>query len=342
MGTEIKNENKVIIDGQYMGMLKGLRLELDLKSGSLKNDIKSLRKAAKHAIAPELIRRANKIIKSEFFDINDDHHIHWMDNSIAYISSGKDYLNPKLELLVDDAIDLESKEKLKINLEKKLYTLISTELSDLVKLSKSKFENNYVRALCYQLFENNGVIKRETVNQMIKNISKKDRINLRKAGVKIGRYHIFLPKMLKPKAVDLRVKLWKLYYPNDKKHVIPKFGLNFLKDETIKNKKFLLICGFENFDKFYVRIDILERFFLKIIENTKNGMIKIDSNMINLIGCSKENFSKLLELMQYKSKKSKETKEEFFIYQPKYINKKTSKKSNKNSPFDKLSELRFR
>ena len=148
--------------------------------------------------------------------------------------------------------------------------------------------------------------------------------------------------MLKPKAVDLRVKLWKLYYPNDKKHVIPKFGLNFLKDETIKNKKFLLICGFENFDKFYVRIDILERFFLKIIENTKNGMIKIDSNMINLIGCSKENFSKLLKLMQYKSKKSKETKEEFFIYQPKYINKKTSKKSNKNSPFDKLSELRFR
>ena len=38
-----------------------------------------------------------------------------------------------------------------------------------------------------------------------------------------------------------------------------------------KNKKFLLICGFENFDKFYIRVDILERFFLKIIENTKNA-----------------------------------------------------------------------
>ena len=234
---------------------------------------------------------------------------------------------------------------MKKNLEDKLNRLISTELSDLVKLSKSKFENNYVRALCYHLFENNGVIKRETVNPMIKNISKIDRINLRKSGVKIGRYHIFLPRMLKPKAVDLRVKLWKLYYESDKEFIIPKFGLNFLKNESTKNKKFLLICGFENFDKFYVRIDILERFFLKIIENTKDKMIKIDSNMINLIGCSKENFAKLLGLMHYIPKKNKETNEEFFVYQPKFIsnkNKKVRKKTNKYNPFDKLSELRFR
>jgi len=345
LGTEIKNENEVVIDGQYIGKLRGLRLDLDLKSGSLKNDIKSLKKAARHAIAPELMRRVNNIIKSEIFNINDDHNIYWVNNPIAYISPGKNYLNPKLELLVDEAIDSESKENLRNNLEKKLHILITTELSDLVKLSKSKFENNYVRALCYQLFENNGIIKREIVNQMIKNISQKDRTSLRKAGVKIGRYHVFLPRMLKPKAVELRVKLWKLYYPDDQKYIIPKFGLNFLKNETRKNKKFLLICGFENFDKFYVRIDILERFFLKIIENTKNRMIKIDSNMINLIGCNRENFSKLLELMQYKSKKVKETKEEFFIYQPKYINnknKKVEKKSNKNNPFGKLSELRFR
>jgi ATP-dependent RNA helicase SUPV3L1/SUV3 len=189
------------------------------------------------------------------------------------------------------------------------------------------------------------VIKRELVDKTIKNISKDDRISLRKAGVKIGRYHIFLPKMLKPKAVDLRVKLWKLFYPVDKKNNIPKFGLNFIKNEAKANNKFLLICGFENFNKFYVRIDILERFFIKIIENTKNKLIKIDSDMINLIGCNKENFSKLLELMQYKPAKMKENKDEFFTYTPKYFNtkdKKIIKNVNKDNPFKKLSEIRFR
>jgi len=339
LATEIKNENEVIIDGQYMGRLNGMRLDLDLKSGSLKTDIKSLKKAARQAIAPELMRRANQIIKSEVFRLDDNHKIYFMDNPIAYIFKGKDYLNPKLELLVDEAIDLDSKEKLKINLEKKLYKLISSELSDLVNLSKTKFKNNYSRALCYQLFENNGIIKRNTVHQMIKNISKEDRLNLRKIGVKIGRYHIFLPKMLKPSAVELRVKLWKLYFHEDKKYIIPKSGLNFLKNETKKNNKFLLICGFENFDKFYVRVDILERFFLKIIENTKDKSFKINSDMINLIGCSKENFFKLLELMEYKSKNKKE---EFFIYKPKLTKNKKVEKTSKNNPFEKLSELRFR
>ena len=234
LATEIKNENEVIIDGQYIGRLNGMKFDLDLKLGSLKTDIKSLKKAARQAIAPELTRRVNKIIKSEVFKLNDDHKIYWMDNPIAYISRGKNYLNPKLELLVDEAIDFESKEKLKANLEKRLYEHISSELSNLVNLSEAQFKNNYTRALCYQLFENNGVMKREIVHQMIKNISREDKLNLRKAGVKIGRYHIFLPRMLKPNAVDLRVKLWKLYFPEDKKYTIPKPGLNFLKNETKK------------------------------------------------------------------------------------------------------------
>ena len=322
LGTEIKNENEVVIDGMYIGLLKGMRLNLDLKSGSLKTDIKSLRKAARQAIVPELIRRAAKIIENESFEISDDHKIYWMDNPIAYLVPGKDYLNPKLELLVDEALDLESKEKLKKNLEKKLRMLIVNELSDLVNLSQSKFENSYVRALSYQLFENNGVIKREMINEIIKNIPKENRTSLRKSGIKLGRYHVFLPKMLKPNAVNLRTKLWKLYFPNDKKNFIPKFGLNFLENKNISDKKFLLLCGFENFENFYIRIDILERLFLKIIEKTKNGMFKIESNMVNLIGCSNENFYKLLKLMQYKRRLTKNDKEFIFIYQPKYTQKK--------------------
>ena len=345
LATEIKNENEVIIDEQYIGRLSGLKLDLDLKSESLKTDIKSLKKAARQAIAPELMRRVNRIIRSEVLRLDNDHKIYWMDSPIAYISKGANYLNPKLRLIVDEAIDPETKEKLKINLEKKLRTLISSELSDLVNLIKSKFKNNYARALCYQLFEKNGVMKRKTVNEMIKNISKDDRSNLRKAGVKIGRYHIFLPRMLKPSAVNLRVKLWKLYYPEDKKYIIPKSGLNFLKNETIENNKFLLICGFENFNKFYIRVDILERLFLKIIENIKDGVFKIDSNMINLIGCSKENFYKLLELMEYKRKKIKDDKEEFFMYKPRFsksVKGKKDKKISKDNPFGKLTELIFR
>ena len=67
--------------------------------------------------------------------------------------------------------------------------------------------------------------------------------------------------------------------------------------------------------------------------------------MINLIGCNKENFFKLLKAMDYKPKKIKGDKEDYFVYKPKSFKNKTQdmkiSKSNKNNLFQKLSELRF-
>ena len=66
--------------------------------------------------------------------------------------------------------------------------------------------------------------------------------------------------------------------------------------------------------------------------------------MINLVGCNKENFSKLLKLMQYLPKKDKNKEEEFFVYKPRFSKTglKKGKEVSKNNPFSKLTELRFR
>ena len=87
-------------------------------------------------------------------------------------------------------------------------------------------------------------------------------------GIKIGRYHIYIPKMLKPKAVEFRISVWKLFYNLPNTNLIPKSGLNFLTNMKI-DRNFLLLCGFEKFKEFFVRIDILEKLFIKIIEKPK-------------------------------------------------------------------------
>ena len=64
----------------------------------------------------------------------------------------------------------------------------------------------------------------------------------------------------------------------------------------------MLLCGFEKFNNFFVRIDILERLFVQIINSNpdKEKEIKMIPEMLNLLGCSKENFKKLLKNMNYK------------------------------------------
>ena len=102
----------------------------------------------------------------------------------------------------------------------------------------------------------------------------------------------------------------------------------------------MLLCGFEKFESFFVRIDILERLFVQIINSNteKNKEIKIIPEMLNLLGCSKDQFIKLLKNMGYKIFEKENNV--FFKYIPKKNNKKSfNKKIVKESPFGILKNL---
>ena len=104
----------------------------------------------------------------------------------------------------------------------------------------------------------------------------------------------------------------------------------------------MLLCGFERFDNFFVRIDILERLFVLIINSSskENSEIKLVPEMLNLLGCSKENFKKLLQKMNYKIFEKKD--EIFFRYIPnKKFKKVPSKKVSNENPFRVLKNLNF-
>ena len=340
LNTEINTKDELIIDGQLIGKLKGLKLNLEFTSSTLDTDVKSLKKAARQGISEELVNRVKEIVNNKQIQFGQSYKILWKDNPIAKIRKGKNYLNPEIDIIADENLEINSKEKLLFFLNTWLKKYIGEELQDLINLAKNENKNKYLRALSFQLYENNGVLKRRDVEEVVKAISKEDRKQFRKLGIKIGRYHIFLPKMLKPKAVALRIMLWKFYNDINENNEIPKSGLNFLSDNQNKlDRKFLLLCGFENFGNYYIRVDILEKLFIKIIDNTRNGKFKISSEMMNLLGCSKENFYKVMELMDYKREKKDE---DIFCYKGSRKTKKIKFFKRKNNPFQKLSSLNLK
>ena len=336
--TKILENNNVYVDDQFIGRINGLKLELDLKEGSLETDIKSLKKAARQTVGPELERRIKMITETGLIELNDDFKIYWNKFAIAKLVSGKDYLNPNFDLIVDDILEQTQKENLKSYIEKWLKNKINTVLKNLIDLKNLKEKNSSVKALAYQLYENNGVLKREQVFEYLKTLGQTERRVLRDHGVKFGRYHIFLHKLIKPAAVSLRTLLWKNYHQKYLNLKPPAFGLNFLINKNLTNKNFMLLCGYEKFDNFFVRIDILERLFMKIINSDKE--IKVIPEMLNLLGCDKENFKKLLQKMNYKI--TQKNGDIFFRYFPKKERKKNFiKKGTKESPFEVLKNLSF-
>jgi len=338
--TKILEDNKVMIDNQFIGKIRGLKLELDLKKGALETDIKSLKKAARQTVGPELEKRIQEIIETEKIDFKDDFKIYWKDNPIGRLIPGKDYLNPNFELIVDDILEQHQKQKLTNFLYKWIKDKIGFILKSLIDLKDLKEKNSSIKALAYQLYENNGVLKREQVSEYLIDLGQNERKILRELGVKFGRYHIFLYRLIKPEAVSLRTILWKNFHQKYFNLKPPTFGLNFLDNKNQNNKNFMLLCGFEKFDNYFVRIDILERLFVQIINSNNDKEIKVIPEMINLLGCSKENFKKLLKRMSYKV--FEKNGEIFFKYIPrKIIQKNYNKKIKKESPFGVLKNLNF-
>ena len=338
LNTEINNENKIHIDGQLVGELKGLKFLIEITSKTLDTDIKSIKKAARKGIEKELEKRVDEIITKSEIAINENNKIVWKNNPIAGLKKGNNYLNPEIYIISDDALSDESKTKLNFFLNKWLSGYMSELLGDLIKLSKYKINNQYLRGLVFQLYEKNGVVKRSEVDKIVKSIPLEDRKKLWGMGIKIGRYHIYLPKMLKPKAVEFRINLWKIFHNLSNKNKIPKSGLNFIVSNTL-DKNFLLLCGFEKFKEFFVRIDILEKLFLKILEKTKDKRFKINAEMMNLLGCTKENFYKLMVYMNYK----KDKESDIYIFRgERKEKKKIIRFDKKDNPFNKLLSLNIK
>ncbi len=338
LNTEINEENKIHIDGQLVGELKGLKFIIEVTSKTLDTDIKSIKKAARKGVEKELIKRVDEILTNSEIEIENQGKIIWKGNPIARLKKGSNYLSPHIDIIADDSLNEISKSKLINFLNRWLTNHIDKVLGDLINLTKHQINNQYLRGLVFQLYENNGVIKRREVDKIVKSIPTDERKKLWGMGVKIGRYHIYLPKMLKPKAVEFRIHLWKIFHNLSDKNKIPKSGLNFLVDANL-NKNFLLLCGFEKFQELFVRIDILEKLFLKILENTKDKKFKINSEMMNLLGCSKDNFYKLMTYMNYKKDKTTDT---YIFKGEKKRKEKIIRFDKKENPFNKLLSLNLK
>ena len=335
--ASITSKDEIIINGQLVGKINGLKISLDYAKTALDTDIKSIKKAARSGAASELTKRVSEITQStEHFKLEKDNHIYWKNKIVGKIQPGKNYLNPDVKIICDESLQVKDQQEIITSMSQWIHKEKETVLQDLIKIENPSIDNRFIRGLCFQMFENNGVLKRENINNIVKQIDKKERQTLKKFGIKIGRYHVYQPRMVKPAAISFKTILWNCFYSlsnNDS----PTFGLNFVKNFSNNNKDYLLICGFETFDNIIVRIDILERLFLQIIEHSKNNKFELTSEVLNLLGCSKENFKELMKKMNYRCVMDKE--KIFFKYYPKKSKPTKNRPTTSNHFFDELKKI---
>jgi hypothetical protein len=122
-------------------------------------------------------------------------------------------------------------------------------------------------------------------------------------GIKIGRREIFFPKLLRPRPAGLSALLWAIKNKINPIPELPSPGLvSIIYDDAVLFD-FMQVGGFRQAGNFLVRIDILERVTGMLKMRAVKGPFELDSQILNLLGCSAEQAVSILQSLGYYKRK---------------------------------------
>jgi ATP-dependent RNA helicase SUPV3L1/SUV3 len=155
------------------------------------------------------------------------------------------------------------------------------------------------KGLLYQLYEGLGTMPRRLVADQIKELSEADKPLLARAGIRMGIENLFLPAMLKPAPIALRVLLFSLYHQNFPVCGAPPEGrVSFSLDEEAGEKmpedSYWLAAGYCRLGARIMRVDMVERVAALVRAAAREGQFEISDEMLSLAGVGREEMALIL------------------------------------------------
>ncbi|HYM32633.1 MAG TPA: helicase-related protein [Candidatus Cybelea sp.] len=298
LSTSLGPDGEVMVEGQYVGQLRGLSFRPDSASAGAEG--RALRAAAHRGLGIELGRRAAQLSGANDGDISlgDDGRIWWQDAPLARLVGGETALKPRIRLIAGDQLDAAARERVQKRLETWLAQHIARWLGPLEKLSGADMSGP-ARGLAFQLGEGLGVAARRDVAPQIAVLTAMDRARLRQLGVRIGETSVFLPALLKPAPTRLACILWAVR--RDFPPILPPPGRVSIKADASMPAAYWQVAGFLRFGDIALRIDMAERIAAKAAVLAKAAPFAVTPELLSLAGCTRDELTSILHGLGYRS-----------------------------------------
>jgi ATP-dependent RNA helicase SUPV3L1/SUV3 len=134
----------------------------------------------------------------------DDLTLTWDGAPIAKLQRGNNALHPRIHILDSEFLDGAQRERLRLRLQKYLDDRIARDLAPLRLAVERAATQPDLRGMLHRLTESLGLIPGDEGDAL----PPRSRAALKAIGVKAGRFGLFLPALLKPRAAAMRRLLW--------------------------------------------------------------------------------------------------------------------------------------
>ena len=375
--TKIKFDGTVLLEDQNVGYLKSFDFIPQIENSDHSSRLITI---ARKSLSKELDKRVNEFVSSSFEALKIDEHgnVLWLENPIAKLIKGNDIYNPSIKLNNFDLLSFDQAKRIEEKSIQSIKSLISSILNECIylkdpKIKEQKSDNlidevnsnlkliisSKIKAISYHVFEGLGSIEINKIPFSVKNFTEEEKKTIAKLGMRIGTEIIYLPNMLKPKAISLRSILWSVFNNFSIKNFPEPGRVNVLLNDNISND-FYKSIGFFPFKTLALRVDIFERLKAIIRNEAKENKFKINEAMLSIAGVTKEQMEEILIFLNYqlaeklkpnnqetselvfKKKKNKKHLKSY-LGKNRKIKKENNilKKNNNNSPFEILKTLKI-
>ncbi|MXQ11239.1 helicase-related protein [Microvirga makkahensis] len=208
--AEITTTGDVTVEGQHIGHLHGFHFVPDPQADT--TEAKTLRNAASKALAGEIEARADRFAETPdtTLVLSNDGTIRWTGDPVAKLEPGDKLFEPRVRILSDEHLTGPARDKVDNRLRAWLKAYVVRLLGPVMDLETNAELTGLARGIAFQVGEALGVLERAKVLNEVRSLDQGARAALRKAGVRFGAYHLYLPALLKPAPRVLATQLWAL------------------------------------------------------------------------------------------------------------------------------------
>jgi ATP-dependent RNA helicase SUPV3L1/SUV3 len=197
---------EVVVEGHPVGHVVGFGFVPDPEA--VGDEKKLVLRAARRALRAEMPRRvaAVEVAADDIFALTADHRVTWAGISIGRLVPGATSLRPKVQVLDSEFLDGAERERIRRRLQAWLDGQVRADLAPLFVAEAAAQSSPALRGPLHRLTESLGVIPgvdAETLSPVL-------RPQLRALGVRSGRFALFMPALMKPRATAMRARLWAL------------------------------------------------------------------------------------------------------------------------------------
>ena len=272
--SAVTRRGEVVVEGHAVGHVRAFTFFPDpLSAGEGR---KLVLRAARRALREEMPRRVTRLEgeHDDALSLTAAHRITWEDTPIGRLRPGASAIRPQVEVLDSEFLDGPQRERVRLRLQRFIDEWIQRDLAPLFAAAARADADARLRGWLHRLIEAAGLVPGEHDDEIPAAL----RGELKALGARAGRFALFVPALLKPRAASVRAMLWALArgVPTP---VLPSPGLISLSSVPEAPDGFMEAMGWVTAGPVLLRLDVAERMAAELAWATRRRPVPLPAQL---------------------------------------------------------------